>query len=182
MTRSQDDNTIRWRLVLGRYAADRLPTAMGQQEQRIETALDYLYSREYQGRGVRPDGGQRGPGSLDPSQLAVPEWLSEVRELFPKETLEVIERHALDRYGMTELVTDKETLEKLEPNLDLLKLILQFRGHMKGEVIETARRIIRQVVEEIRQKLAPDIRRVLAGKLNRFRRSPHKVSQNFDWR
>lgn len=80
------------------------------------------------------------------------------------------------------MITDPQTLAKLEPNTDLLRLLLTFRGHLKGLVLDEARRIIRHVVEEIRRRLANDIRRTLAGKLNCFRRSPLSVAQNFDWR
>jgi len=169
----------RWRLVLGRFAEKRLPNQLSARDARMEAALDFLYSREYQGRGVRERGQA---GSLDPSQLNIPTWLSEVRELFPRETVEIIEKHALDRYGLTELVTDKEILEKLEPNMDLLKTLLTFRGHLQGEVLDTARRIIRQVIEELKRKLEAEVRRALAGRLNRFRHSPQKAAQNFDWR
>ncbi|KAF0178491.1 MAG: VWA containing CoxE family protein [Limisphaerales bacterium] len=171
--------TSRWRLVLGRFAEQRLSLPLSARDARMEAALDYLYSREYEGRGVR----ERQPaGTLDPSQLNIPTWLGEVRELFPRDVVEVIEKHALDRYGLTELVTDKETLEKLEPNMDLLKTLLTFRGHLQGEVLQTARRIIRQVVEELKRKLEAEVRRALAGRLNRFRHSPQKAAQNFDWR
>jgi Mg-chelatase subunit ChlD len=169
----------RWRLVLGRFAEKRLAVPMSARDARMEAALDYLYSREYRGRGVRD---RNQAGSLDPSQINVPTWLGEVRELFPRETVEIIEKHALDRYGMTELVTDNETLEKLEPNMELLKTLLTFRGHLQGEVLNTARRIIRQVVEELKRKLETEVRRALSGRLNRFRHSPQKVAQNFDWR
>jgi len=169
----------RWRLVLGRFAEKRLPSTLSPREDRMEAALDFLYSREYKGRGVRD---RQQAGSLDPSQLNVPSWLGEVRDLFPKDVVEVIEKHALDRYGLTELVTDKETLEKLEPSEDLLKTLLTFRGQLQGEVLQTARRIIRQVVEEIKRRLETEIRRALSGRLNRFRHSPQKAAQNFDWR
>jgi Mg-chelatase subunit ChlD len=175
---------LRWRLVLGRYAGRHLRPEMDALAQRQERALDFLYGREYAGRGVRGRDarGGRGPGSLDASQLSVPRWLAEVRELFPAETLQVLERHALDRYGLHELVTDKATLEKLEPSQDLLKCLLSFKGQMKGEVLDTARRLIRRMVEELREKLAREVRAALAGKLDRNRRSPLQVSQNFDWR
>lgn len=176
----KDQNLLRWRFVLGRFAEKKLSSPMDARAQRIEKALDFLYGREYQGRGLRGDGA-RG-GSLDPSQLSVPDWLSEVRELFPAETCETIERHALDRYGMTELVTDPKVLEKLTPNVDLLKTLLTFRGMMKGKVLGTARKIIREVVEEIKRKIEPEVRQTLLGKLNRFRHSPLKIAQNFDWR
>jgi Mg-chelatase subunit ChlD len=170
----------RWRLVLGKYAERKMPGgADGMQgvNRRRDQALDYLYGREYEGRGLRKE---KGPGSLDPSQLQLVTWLNEVRELFPQDTVEVIEKHALDRYGLTELVTDPKTLERLEPNQQLLRTLLTLRSHLKGEVLDVARKIIRKVVEEIRRKLEPEVRQTLAGKLNRFRHSPMAVAQNFD--
>jgi Mg-chelatase subunit ChlD len=178
----------RWRLVLGRFAQDKLGGPSGANGQRMDRVLDYLYGREYAKRGVRGAGrgGQRSPtdgdrtGSLDPSALAIPEWLAEVRDLFPQETVEVVERHALDRYGMTELVTDPEVLQKLEPNYELLKAVLSFRGMMKGEALEAARRIVRQVVEDLKRKLAKDVKQNLWGRLNRQKRSLLKVASNLN--
>ena len=176
-------NTLdRWRLILGRYAEQRLPLggkgSGGQgQSGRMDRALEYLYGREYQGRGLRKD---QPHGSLSGSQPTLVTWLSEVRELFPKETVEVIEKHALDRYGLTELVTDPQTLERLEPSQELLRTLLALRGHLKGEVLTLARRIIRRVVEDLRRRLESEVRRVLSGRINRFRHSPLAVAQNFD--
>lgn len=168
----------RWRLVLGRYAGQRLEgEELEGAAARMDRALEYLYGREYEGRGLRPEDRS---GSLDPSQLTLVTWLNEVRELFPQETVEVVEQHALDRYGLTELVTDPRILQRLEPNQQLLKTLLGLRGHLKGEVLETARRIIRQVVEEIRRKLEAEVRPTLSGRLNRFRHSPMSIAQNFD--
>jgi Mg-chelatase subunit ChlD len=184
MINTQETRLARWRLVLGKYAKDRFPGGLSAEEQRIENALDFLYSREYRGRGVREDEDHTQPreGTLDPSQLTVPRWLSEVRELFPKETVAIIEKHALERYGLTELVTDPEILRRLEPNFDLLKMLLTFRGHLKGEVLNEARRVIRKVVEEIKQRLATEVRRAFSGTTNRFRHSNVKIAQNLDWR
>jgi Mg-chelatase subunit ChlD len=183
MTPGHDPTLARWRLVLGKYAKERIHASMSAEQLRIENALDFLYSREYQGRGVREEEeGSRSEGSLDPSQLTVPRWLSEVRELFPKETVAVIEKHALDRYGLTELITDPEILRRLEPNFDLLKMLLTFRGHLKGEVLGEARRIIRSVVDEIKQRLAAEVNRAFSGRRNRFRHSNVKIMQNLDWR
>lgn len=172
----------RWRLVLGKYAERRMPSALGAGAAgaaygRMDRALDYLYGREYQGRGLRKD---PSPGSLDPSELTLTTWLSEVRELFPNDTAEVIEKHALERYGLTELITDPKTLERLQPNQELLRTLLSLRGHLKGEVLHVARRIVRQVVEELKRRLESEVRQALSGRLNRFRHSPLALSQNFD--
>jgi Mg-chelatase subunit ChlD len=180
----QEATLARWRLVLGQYAKDQLNVGLTPEQQRIENALDFLYSREYRGRGVRGEQDRTGPRSagLNPSQLTVPGWLNEVRALFPKETVAVIEKHALDRYGLTELVTDPEILRRLEPNFDLLKMLLTFRGHLKGEVLNEARRVVRTVVEEIKQRLATEVRKAFSGRRNRFRHGNVKIAQNLDWR
>jgi Mg-chelatase subunit ChlD len=172
----------RWRLLLGRFADRPLGDCLGGQNRegyrRMDRVLEYLYGREYAARGVR--GGGRGAG-LEASVLTVPDWLRDVRELFPGDTAEVIERHALDRYGMTELVTDEEVLRKLEPSYELLKAVLSFRHLMKGKVLETARQVVLKVVEELRRRLAREVRPVLWGRLNRLRRSRLKVFRNLDW-
>ena len=171
----------RWRLVLGKYAGRLQDGGLQGTQARMDGALEYLYGREYQGRGLRgndPDG--PGPGSLDASAPHLVTWLGEVRELFPRETAEVIEKHALDRYGLTELVTDPTTLERLQPNQQLLRTLLALRGHLNGEVLHVARRIIRQVVEDIRRRLEPEVRNALAGRLTRHRHSPMAMAQNFD--
>lgn len=189
----RDDLAVaRWRLMLGQFAEPSLgekgrgPDAY----RRMDKALDYLYGREYSRRGVRGRGGsgerpgqrgERGAG-LGDSVLAIPQWLREVRDLFPRETVEVIERHALDRYGMTELVTDDQVLKKLEPSYELLKAVLTFRNLMHGPVLETARKIVRKVVEELREKLIREIRPILWGRLNRQRPSRLKVFRNLDWK
>src|SRR5271165_2785017 len=124
MPAPDDRETLaRWRLVLGKYAKPKMPNCLSGDQERMASALEQLYSREYRGRGVRQDA-RLGPGSLDASQLNVPKWLSEVRELFPKETCTRITQHALDRYGMTELVQDPATLATLEPSTELLGAVL----------------------------------------------------------
>lgn len=174
----------RWRLVLGRYAEQSLiPRGLQGLNGRRDRALDHLYGREYQGRGLRGDGsGERGPGSLGASQMNLVTWLGELRELFPQDTVEVIEKHALDRYGLTELVTDPQALERMEPNQQLLRTLLTLRGHLHGEVLHMARRIIRQVVEELRRQLETQVRQALAGRINRQRHAPLAMAQNFDAR
>lgn len=169
----------RWRMVLGKYAKPNLPCQMSDTETRMSEALERLYSREYQGRGVRQDA-RLGPGSLDPSQLNVPQWLGEIRELFPQNTYERITKHALDRYQMTELLQDPETLKSLTPSTELLAAVLQLKGHMKGQVLAEARRLIARVVEEIKRKLMKDIQNAITGRVNRSQHSPHKIARNFD--
>lgn len=171
----------RWRLVLGRFSQESLGNSSLQEAgyARMEEVLEYLYGREYQQRGTRPQDEPREAG-LTSHGLSVPEWIQEARDLFPQSTVEVLEKHALERYGLTELVTDARVLEKLEPSYELLKTLLSFRHLMQGRVLEVARRLIRKVVDELRERLARELRPVLWGPLSRRHRSPLKVARNLD--
>lgn len=169
----------RWRLILGSFAKNQISfnkeSAMenGISCMDLEEVLDFLYNRE-QGEDVRKKGGTGG------SNLTAATWITRIRKLFPKETVEILERHALDNYGMTELVTDRQVLERLEPNQELLKTVLQLKHLMKGDVLDTARRIVRKVADDIAAKLNQDIRRSMLGKIDRNASSHVPSIRNLD--
>lgn len=174
----------RWRLALGRYAERSLPsTSLSASEQRADRALDYLYAREMEKRGLRRGrfGGQQG-GTLDPTRLTPLGWLGELRDLFPQSVYETIQSHAIENLGMSDLLSDGKVLDALEPNKDLLKALIAFKGQADPEMREKIREVTRKVVDEILRQLKPRIEAALAGKPNRFRRSQLKSMKNFAWR
>ncbi|UIO45080.1 VWA domain-containing protein [Brevibacillus brevis] len=170
----------RWRLLLGSHAEESLEGSGVYQSsefsyQELDSILEFLYNREYgEEQGYRKEGG-RGE-----SALTVPSWLNKIRKLFPKKTVEILERQALDRYNMTELLTDKKVLESMEPNMTLLKNILQFKGRMKGEVVKSAKEIVRKVVDDIRRQLENEVQTSIVGKRNRHKRGYTKSMKNLD--
>lgn len=170
----------RWRLVLGSLSDQNLQFGGEadniQSFENMEQLLDYLYSRS-QGDDVRT--GERS-ASLADTVLTAAEWITNVRNLFPNRTAEVLEKHALDEFQMTELLTDKEVLEQMQPDMNLLKSVLQLKHLMKGEVLETAKRIARQVADDIRHKLENDIRRSVLGRIDRNSSSPVHSARNLD--
>lgn len=169
-----DGNALnRWRLVLGKQAEGEMPLTESRLS-RMDDALDFLYGREV-GSDVRQ-------GGLGASSPTVAHWLSEVRTLFPQETAEVLQRHALDRYQLTELLADREVLEKLEPNQALLETVLSLKHLMKGPVLDTARRIVDKVVNELLQKMEQEVRTSALGKLDRSSRSPVRSIRNLDFK
>ncbi|MCA9031394.1 MAG: VWA domain-containing protein [Planctomycetaceae bacterium] len=177
--RDSSQTLARWRLVLGKYASRQMPCELNVSQQRMAEALEKLYSREYSKRGVR-QGRDLGPGSLDPSQLNVPQWLGEIRELFPEETYQRITQHALDRYGMTELLNNPETLENLEPSTELLASVLMLKGNMSQSMLAAVRKLVRRVVEQIQRRLKHAIQRRITGQRHRFQQSHFRSAANFD--
>ena len=189
---SRIERAMRWRLILGQFADERLSynrlgqlsspygdllTERLQEAQMMDTPLSYIYDREFARRSHRQASGGGGSG------ISVPAWLSQVRRFFPKEACHIIEQDALLRYNMTELVTDPEILRNSEPTEDLLKAIIQFKHMMKGDVLEAAREVVRAVVDRIAARLLDQCRPALHGVIDPTGSTPPIRSfRNVDWR
>ncbi|EMY79329.1 uncharacterized protein YehP [Leptospira weilii serovar Ranarum str. ICFT] len=166
---------VRWRLILGNGSEQSLGgQTLTSEQQRMNGACEYLYGREYgSGRNTRSAG-------LEESNITVPLWINEVHELFPKKTIERIERDALERYQVMEIVTSPELLKRASPNTTLLKAVLHTKHLMNPQVLDLARELVRKVVEELMKKLETTILTSFQGVKNRNRRSSLKIYKNFD--
>ncbi|MEO3830137.1 VWA domain-containing protein [Actinomadura sp. B10D3] len=178
----------RWRLVLGTPAEPDLGAPGGAAAER-DAALDWLYGRdpELGERGVRRGAGGDAARSDDrtggdgPSRLTTVDWLDAVHRLFPKETIERLERDAVERYEIHEVVTDPAVLARIEPDATLLRAVLRTKHLMNPEVLALARRIVETVVRQLMDKLATEVRSSFQGTRTR-RPSRIKNSRNFDFR
>ncbi len=170
---------LRWRLVLGAGTEDLLgglPQEGSWAEK--EAALAYLYDREYgPGRNTRAQSG--GAGTLDPSNLSVPDWINAIHELFPQRVIERIEKDGLERYGLEEMVTNPALLARAQPSQTLLRAVLRTKHLMNPEVLALARMLVQKVVQALLEKLATQVQSPFLGAPLR-RRSYLKVAKNFD--
>jgi len=174
----------RWRLLLGDAAEGSLggageagggnPDLLA-----MDAALSWLYGRDRRlaDRDVRERSGGRGP-----SALSVPDWISEIHRLFPKETIERLEQDAVERFAIDEVVTNPAVLARVEPNEVLLAAVLRTKHLMNPEVLAMARKLVAEVVRRLMEKLAREVRQTFSGALDRRRRSPLKAARNLDFR
>ncbi len=174
----------RWRLILGKQSEQDLDFNGSQREitmmTDMENLLEYLYNQAA-GEDVRQDDeGNSRQGGSGKSKLNAAKWITKVRELFPKQTADILERQALEEFHMTELLTDKKILEQIQPDMNLLKTVLQLKHLMKGEVLETAKKIAQKVADDLREKLENDIRRSILGRIDRNSSSPVHSARNLD--
>jgi Mg-chelatase subunit ChlD len=108
--------------------------------------------------------------------------VNEVHRLFPKETIERLERDAVERFQIDDVVTNLEVLERIEPSEALLRAVLHTKHLMNPEVLARARQIVAQVVQDLLQRLAKEVRASFSGVRDRRRPSLHKSARNFDLR
>lgn len=186
-----DPGLQRWRLILGAAAENSLSLGSSGTGSRQDAALDWLYGRdeELRGRGIRNGPGPGRPrdrlgsrsGGDGPSALTAVDWLDEIHQLFPRKTIERLERDAVERYGINEIVTDPDVLERVEPSATLLRAILRTKHLMNPHVLMLARRIVDAVVRDLLQRLQPEVQAAFHGTRS-HRPSRFKQARDFDFR
>ncbi|MFC5008613.1 VWA domain-containing protein [Dactylosporangium cerinum] len=144
-----------------------------------DAALDWLYGRDedLERRGIR----LTRHGGDGPSVVTTVDWLDNITTLFPKETIERLQRDAVERYEIHDVVTDPAVLARIEPNPTLLKAVLRTKHLMNPDVLLLARRIVEAVVRQLVEKLATEVRHAFSGARSRSA-SRFKVARNFDIR
>jgi Mg-chelatase subunit ChlD len=166
----------RWRLVLGEAGQACLNgEALGAAAAGQDAALGWLYDRDtdLDRRGIRREAGS------GPSALTTVDWLNDIHRLFPRETVERLERDAVERFEIHEVVTDPDVLQRVEPNPALLRAVLRTKHLMNPDVLRLARTLVEKVVKELIEKLAVEVRRAFSGARSR-RPSNLKRASSFD--
>src|SRR5690606_29386124 len=107
------------------------------------------------------------------------DWLDDVHRLFPKETIERLERDAVERYEIPDVVTDPAVLERVEPNPARLRGVLHTKHLLDPRVLAMARRIVDQVVRDLVAKMSTEVRQTFSGARSR-RPSQWKRARDFD--
>jgi Mg-chelatase subunit ChlD len=177
-----DPHTLaRWRLVLGKTAEQHGISCEGIGEaERVEKLVGFLFEPGG-GKGGRGGGKssdrQGGKGS---PQLTVPDWVDAVNELFPQQSKEVMQKELVRRRGIAEIMEKPELLEKIEPNMELVKTLLTHHDLLNEKTRVLARKIIEKVVEELKRKMQVQVEQAITGAIRRDRHSPRKVFRNLD--
>lgn len=167
----KQDILRRWRLILGADANDSIGAgALTIEELRIDRALELVYNR-----------GDNTKGGLSDSAPYISRWLGDLREFFPKTVVQVIQRDAIDRLGLSRLLTEPEVLETLVPDVHLVATLISLSRAIPEKNKEVARQVVRQVVEDLLRKFTMPIQQAISGALNRSIRRRNPRYNEIDW-
>lgn len=164
----KDQSNRRWRLILG-SEADNLPLAST--DIGIDRALQALYE---------PDDKNR-KGGLQSSAPTVARWLGDIREYFPSSVVQVMQKDAMDRLGLQQMLMEPELLQTVQADVHLVATLLSLNRIMPNKTKQTARLVVRKVVEELERKLANPLRQAVSGSLNRAARNFRPRHNEIDW-
>jgi Mg-chelatase subunit ChlD len=167
----------RWRLLLGEPAAESLSVELEGLEVGMDQALAAVYDAE------TPTGDQPSArtGGLGASAPQVAHWLGDIRRYFPTSVVQVLQRDAIERLGLTSMLLEPELLSTVEPNVDLAATLLSLNSAMPETTRATARLVVGQVLEEIERRIAVRTRAAVSGALNRGSRTRRPRLADVDW-
>src|SRR6516165_8996534 len=171
---TNDERLRRWRLVLGKdsqsasEAGEGLPGGLADDDSRMDAVLEALYDSDR----------SAGLGSSCPN---VNRWLGDIRTYFPKSVVQVMQKDALERLNLTQMLLEPETLETVEADIHLVGTLLSLNNVIPKKTRETARRVVRKVVDDLERRLRNPMTQAVRGALNKATRTTRPRPGEIDW-
>ncbi|MDZ5450169.1 VWA domain-containing protein [Labrys sedimenti] len=169
---SPGERRRRWRLALG--GDD--DTDLSPDDVRMDRALSALYG---DGEGGKGTPGRR--GGLGGSAPRVARWLGDIREFFPTPVVQVIQRDAFERLNLKAMMLEPEFLATLEADVHLIADLISLRSAMPDKTKDTARMVVKKVVDELMKRLAQATAETIRGAVLRGRRTSRPRYNDIDW-
>jgi len=173
---TESERLRRWRLVLGGEAEAALGGLSGP-AQEMDQALAALYEAPGPGSAKSRDrvGGRGG------SAPSVARWLGDIRKYFPSSVVQVMQRDALERLDLRDMLLQPEMLNAVQPDVHLVAQLISLSRVIPANTKETARLVVRRVVDELLRKLEEPMRSAITGALDRSQRNRRPRHAEIDW-
>lgn len=167
---ASDERARRWRLILGGGEADGTECSLSGVDVTMDRAMSALYDRNEERRG--------GLGASAPN---VTRWLGDIRSCFPSSVVRVMQKDALERLNLQQLLLEPEMLEAVQPDVHLVATLMSLSGVIPNKTKDTARMVVRKVTEELVRRLAQPTRQAIYGSLSRSVRNRRPRHNEIDW-
>lgn len=162
-----EDRLRRWRLILGAKADTGGEIGLDGVQAGMDRVLEALYDADRR-------------GNLGPSSPSVNRWLGDIRTYFPTPVVQMMQKDALQRLGLERMLLEPELLESVTPDVHLAAALLSLGKMLPDKTRETARMVIRKVVEQIELRMRFPLEQAIRGSLNRadrnFKPRPHEIN------
>ena len=171
---------VRWRLILGqdtqKQFSDMNEFTLSEQQFIMDEALASIY-----GGGAGETLSAKGAGNAV-SSPKLSKWLGDIRSLFDKDIVTVIQNDAIERKGLKQLLMEPEILENLEPDINMAATMLLLKDQIPQRSKASARIYIKKIVEQINAMLANDMQRAVTAALNKHSHSPLPLASAIDFK
>ncbi len=179
MAIDEKERLRRWRLVLGGEAegsrggagngeGEGIGISLDGNDLGMDRALEALYDSERS-------------GGLGASSPKVARWLGDIRNYFPSSIVRVMQKDALERLNLTQMLLEPEMLEQVDADVHLVSTLLSLSKVIPEKTKDTARQVVRKVVEEMERKLSNPMLQAVKGSLNRATRTYRPRPNEINW-
>lgn len=158
----------RWRLILGRAADPEHDLPLQGDQAGMDQVLEALYDSDRK-------------GGLGRSSPQVNRWLGDIRRYFPTPVVQLLQRDALERLGLAQLLLEPELLAAIEPDVHLVGAILSLQKAMPDKTRETARSVVRRITDDLERRLRATLQDAVRQALNRSVRNRRPRHNEIDW-
>ena len=174
MSPDDTERLRRWRLVLGSEAEAACGGLQGPAKE-MDRALTALYDAQGPG-GLQSQRGGRGG-----SAPSVARWLGDIRNYFPSQVVQVMQRDALERLNLRDMLLQPEMLNAVQPDVHLVAQLMALSRVIPAGTKDTARLVVKRVVDELMKRLDEPLRSAISGALDRSQRNRRPRHAEIDW-
>ena len=171
--RPEFNHQQRWRLILGGGEADGIRCQLAKQQLELDHALSALYDQQ--------STTTKRAGGLGASAPQVARWLGDIRQYFSSDTVRIIQRDAVERLNLHQLLLEPEMLAAVEPDVHLVATLISLAQAIPERTRESARQVVRTVVDQLMERLAMPMRSAISGSLDRASRNIRPRHHQIDW-
>ncbi|HEY4336960.1 MAG TPA: VWA domain-containing protein [Puia sp.] len=165
---NKEDDLRKWRLILGGQTNDGTGFSLEGLDINMDKTLEALYDSKKQ-------------GGLGPSSPNVSRWLGDIRTFFPNSVVQVMQQDALKRLNLTQMLFERETLENIAPDVQLVATLMTLSKVIPAKTKDTARQVVRKVVDDLMKKLSQPTQQAIVGSLNRSVRNRRPRHNEINW-
>jgi len=165
-----EERLQRWRLILGTMPTPDAPGALNKDQLTVDTLLAALYDD----KGTLGDQmGSSGP---------IHQWLGDIRKYFPLPVVRILQKDAMEKLDLRQMLQEPELLASLEVDVTLVANILQFRDVLPEETRETAAMVIQSLVDQLRRELTLPLEQARRGRHQHGSNPSRTAREKLDWR
>ena len=165
---NEEQHLRKWRLILGGHQNDGIGFSLSEADIAIDKTLEALYDSNKQ-------------GGLGPSSPNVARWLGDIRTFFPNTVVQVMQQDALKRLNLKQMLLEKEMLENIEADVHLVATLMTLSKVIPDKTKDTARQVVRKVVDDLLKKLSQPMQQAIIGSLNRSARNRRPRHNEINW-
>lgn len=137
-------------------------------EKKIDQSLDKLYPSQRE-------------GGLSGKRNISAQWMGEIRSLFPTPVIRILQRDALEKFGIKKLLSQPSFLDQIEPDVGMIATILAAKDSLSPGALQSARILVRRLANQVEKKLKFKLVSRISGIRNNRKKIFNPHHREIDW-